>query len=63
MSSENEIAIRTFNFTASASGGYGPVSLTVSTGLSNTSDDRQAVQESSKRSREVTEKASARTRQ
>jgi Type II secretion system (T2SS), protein G len=64
MSSENETRhSNAFNFTASASGGYGPVSLTVSTGLSTTSDDRQAVQESAKRNREVTEKASARTRQ
>ncbi|MGO4664454.1 type II secretion system protein GspG [Terrabacter sp. 2TAF16] len=64
MSAENETKHSSaFNFNASASGGYGPVSMTVSTGVNTTSDDRRSVKESTEQSREITEKASARARQ
>jgi hypothetical protein len=64
MSTESESKrASVFNFSANMAGGYGPVSMSVSTGLSTTKEDRQALKESTQRSREVTEKASARTRQ
>lgn len=52
-----------FNFNASAGGSYGPVSVSVSTGLTNTSENRQSVKASTQQSREITQKASARARQ
>ncbi|ODT05868.1 MAG: hypothetical protein ABS58_14010 [Mesorhizobium sp. SCN 65-20] len=64
MSSENETKhSNAFNFQAVASGSYGPVSMTVTTGLNSTSENRQAAKASAQRAREVTEKASSRTRQ
>jgi hypothetical protein len=64
MSTENEAKhASAFNFSSSVSGGFGPVSTTVSVGLQQTSDNRDAVKSSLQRSREVTEKASARSRQ
>lgn len=63
MSAENDSRhANSFNFSSSASGGYGPVSVTVSVGLTQSSENRQALKESVQRSREITEKASARTR-
>jgi hypothetical protein len=51
-----------FNFGASLSGGFAGVTLTTSIGLSNTAEDREAAKQSMQRTREITEKASARTR-
>ncbi|MEU4580371.1 type II secretion system protein GspG [Nonomuraea sp. ATR24] len=64
LSAENESKhASAFNFQAVASGSYGPVSMTVTTGLTSTSDNREALKTSTQRSREVTEKASSRSRQ
>ncbi len=64
ISTENESRhTSAFNFGSSVSGGYGPVTATVSVGLSNSSEDRAAVKESVQNTREITQKASARTRQ
>lgn len=64
ISTENESKhASAFNFSAQVTGGYGPVSMTVATGLNNNSENRQVVKDSTQRAREVTEKASARTRQ
>lgn len=64
MSAENESKhSKAFNFGATTSGSYGPVSVSVSVGLSSSAEDRQALKESTQSSREITEKASARTRQ
>jgi hypothetical protein len=64
ISTENETKhSNAFDFTATASGGYGGVTLSTSVGLKTTSDDSQSVKQSAQHSREVTEKASARTRQ
>ncbi|WP_218013152.1 type II secretion system protein GspG [Bacillus wiedmannii] len=64
ISTENESKhASAFNFSAQVTGGYGPVSMTVTTGLNNNSENRQVVKDSTQRAREVTEKASARTRQ
>src|SRR5262249_25113922 len=46
-----------------SSSGYGPVSVSVTAGLVLSAEDREAVKSSAQRTREVTEKASARTRQ
>jgi hypothetical protein len=60
MSIENESKhASAFNFSTSASGGYGPVSMTVSTGLTMNDEDRSAQKDSSQRAREITEKAGA----
>lgn len=50
------------NFGASVSGGFGPVSMSTSFGLASTSEERDSIKRSTVQSREVTEKASARTR-
>lgn len=64
MSTENESKhASTFNFSASATGSYGPVSMSVAVGLTQSSETREAQKQSLQRTREVTEKASARTRQ
>lgn len=64
MSVENESRRSSaFNFSSSVSGGFGPVSTSVSVGLNSTSDNRQAAKETAQRAREVTQKASARARQ
>jgi hypothetical protein len=63
MSAENENRhSNAFNFGASLSGGFAGVTLTTSIGLSNTAEDREAAKQSMQRTREITEKASARTR-
>ncbi len=51
------------NFGATLSGSYGPVSVTTNLGLNSSKEDRQAAKSSMQRSREVTDKASARVRQ
>jgi hypothetical protein len=64
ISSENESKhTSAFTFGATTSGGYGPVSVSVSVGLTNGSEDRQAAKQSTQSTREITEKASSRTRQ
>ncbi|PTA47811.1 type II secretion system protein GspG [Micromonospora sp. RP3T] len=64
ISTENESRhTSAFNFGSSVSGGYGPVTASVSVGLSTSSEDRAAVRESVSNVREVTQKASARARQ
>jgi hypothetical protein len=64
ISTENENRhSSSFNFGSSVTGGYGPVSATVSVGLANSSEDRAAAKESIQNTRETTQKASARTRQ
>lgn len=64
ISSENEAKhSNALNFGASLSGTYTGVTLTTTLGLSNTNEERQSVKQSMASSREVTEKASARTRQ
>ena len=63
MSSENEAKHSSaINFGASLSGGYGGVTLTTTLGLATTKEERQSVKQSLQKNREVTEKASARTR-
>jgi Type II secretion system (T2SS), protein G len=63
MSSESESKHSSaLNFGATLSGTYAGVTLTTSLGLTNTRDDRASAKESTQRGREVTEKASARTR-
>lgn len=63
-SSENESKhTNAFTFGATTSGGYGPVSVSVSVGLSTGSEDRQAAKQSTQSTREITDKASSRTRQ
>lgn len=52
-----------FNFSSSVSGGFGPVSTSLAIGLSQTSDNREAIKQTAQRAREITEKASARARQ
>jgi hypothetical protein len=52
----------TLDFSASVSGSYGPVSVTTQIGLKNEASERSSVKRSSEQSREITEKASARTR-
>jgi hypothetical protein len=64
MSTENESKhASAFNFSANATGSYGPVSMSVAVGLAQTSENREAMKQSVQRTRDVTEKASARTRQ
>jgi hypothetical protein len=63
MSSENESKHSSaINFGASLSGSYGGVTLTTTLGIADTNDERQSVKQSMQKTREVTEKASARTR-
>jgi hypothetical protein len=63
MSAENESKHSSaINFGASLSGSYASVTLTTTLGLSSTSEERQSVKQSMQKNREVTEKASARTR-
>jgi Type II secretion system (T2SS), protein G len=63
MSIENEVKHSSaINFSASASGSYTGVTLTTTLGLSATNDERQSVRQSMQKNREVTEKASARSR-
>jgi hypothetical protein len=63
MSTENEARhASTINFGATLSGGYGGVSLTTTFGLTSSNEERESLKESMQRNREVTEKASARTR-
>jgi hypothetical protein len=64
MSTESETSRSSaLNFGASLSGGVAGVTLTTTLGLSNTSAERQSVKQSMQKAREVTEKASARSRQ
>lgn len=63
MASENEVVhANAFSFGASLSGGYAGVTLTTTVGLQTSTQERQSVKNSMQRSREVTEKASARSR-
>jgi hypothetical protein len=63
MASESESKhSNSFNFGASVSGGYVGVTVSTSLALASTSDDRESLRRSTQSSREVTEKASARTR-
>jgi hypothetical protein len=64
MSAENETRhSNALSLSSTVSGGYGPVYMSVTAGLTASAEDREAVKSSAQRSREVTEKASARTRQ
>ncbi len=63
MSAESEAKrSTTLNFGASYSGSYAGVTLTTTFGLGSASEERESVRQSLLKSREVTEKASARTR-
>ena len=63
MSSENESKHSSdLSFGASLSGSYAGVTLTTTFGLKTTKEERESVKQSMQKSREVTEKASARTR-
>ena len=63
MSSENEAKHSSaLNFGASLSGGFAGVTLTTTLGLSSTKDERESVKTTAQQSREVTSKASARSR-
>ncbi len=63
MSTENEAKHSSaINFGASLSGTYVGVTLTTTLGIANTNEERQSVKQSMQKNREVTEKASARTR-
>lgn len=63
MSTENEAKHSSaINFGASLSGEYTGVTLTTTLGIANTNEERQSVKQSMQKNREVTEKASARTR-
>ncbi|MGZ8915770.1 MAG: type II secretion system protein GspG [Candidatus Binatia bacterium] len=63
MSTENEAKHSSaINFGASLSGSYGSVTLTTTLGITNTNEERNSVKNSMQKNREVTEKASARTR-
>lgn len=50
------------NFGASLSGSYAGVTLTTTLGIVDTNDERKSVKQSAQKTREATEKASARTR-
>ncbi|WP_222106249.1 type II secretion system protein GspG [Catellatospora sichuanensis] len=64
MSAENERRHSSaFDFGASYTGSGAGVSLTVAVGLKNATETRESVKQSAQRSREITEKASARARQ
>jgi hypothetical protein len=63
MSSESEAKHSSaVNFGASLSGSYAGVTLTTTLGIADTNDERKSVKQSAQKTREVTEKASARTR-
>jgi hypothetical protein len=63
MSTENESKFAdTLNFGASASGGLAGVSISTTLGLTKSDEFRTSLKQSMKSSREITEKASARTR-
>jgi hypothetical protein len=63
MSTENQAThASAVNFGASVSGSYTGVTLTTTLGLSDTNEERQSVKQSMQKNREMTEKASARTR-
>lgn len=63
MSSESEAKHSSaVNFGASLSGSYTGVTLTTTLGIADTNDERKSVKQSAQKTREVTEKASARTR-
>jgi Type II secretion system (T2SS), protein G len=63
MSTESEAQhSSTMNFGASLSGGFGGVTLTTTFGLQNSVEERESVKNSLQKNREVTERASARTR-
>jgi hypothetical protein len=63
MASESESKhSSSFDFGASLSGSYMGVTLTTTLGLKNTNDERESVKQSMQKNREVTEKASARSR-
>ncbi|MCU1419675.1 MAG: hypothetical protein JWR57_844 [Mycetocola sp.] len=63
MSADNESKRSSaLNFGASVSGTFSGVTLTTTTGIATTKDERQSVRTAMERSREVTEKASARAR-
>jgi hypothetical protein len=64
MSAENESKHSDrLNFGSTLTGSYGPVSLTTTFGIDNANDERESVKTSLHQNKEVTEKASARTRQ
>lgn len=64
LSSENEARHSlALTFGASVSGGYGPVSVSTNFGLTSTSEERNSIKHSAQESQEITQKASARTRQ
>ena len=64
MASENESQhSNSFTFGASVSGGYAGVTVSTNLGLSSSSQDRGSVKQSATRNKEVTAKASARSRQ
>lgn len=63
MSNESETKhSNSFDFGASLSGSYMGVTLTTTLGLKTTNDERESVKQSMQKHREVTEKASARSR-
>ncbi len=63
MSSENEAKHSSvLNFGATLTGSYGSVTQSTTLGIANTNEERQSVKQSMQKNREVTEKASARTR-
>lgn len=63
MSSESETKhSSTVNFGASLSGTYSGITLTTTVGTTNANEERESVKNSMQKNREVTEKASARTR-
>ena len=63
MSTENESKHSSaINFGASLSGSYAGVTLTTTFGIAATNEERESVKKSIQKNREVTEKASARTR-
>jgi hypothetical protein len=63
MASESETRhSNSFSFGASVSGGFGGVTVSTSLGLNETSDARESLRRSVANSREITQRASARTR-
>lgn len=64
MSVENESKrASALNFSSSISGGFGPVSASVTFGATSSAEDREALKTTTQRLFEVTEKASSRARQ
>jgi hypothetical protein len=64
MSAENESKhASAFNFSSNVAGTFGQVTTSVTVGLHASSEDRAALKQTTQRTFEVTEKASARTRQ